>query len=131
MQQLTQRGYTTDNCEVLAELTGTSPTFLTDQFFDDRANFFRTQFPPNVSPQHVVVLASLDENAEHEVWQWCVDVHRLRVEKIDNNRGSGRLRGRFLDFVVGKDAAVVHAKANEIRAANGEVRGGARRYHAY
>jgi hypothetical protein len=113
---------------LLAELTGTSFTSLTDQFFD-RGNFFRTQFLPGVSCQHIVVLGSLDENAELAVWGWCFDVHDLRVEKVDNNQGSGRMRGRFPDFVVGKDAAAVRAKANDIRAANGQVHGA--RYQPY
>lgn len=91
---------------------------MTDQFFDDRVNFFWTQFPPGVSRQHVVVLGSYDTIAEHEVWDECVDRRGLCVEKVENNNGRGRNRGRFVDFVVGVDRTCVRAKANELRGAD-------------
>ena len=123
MQNLTERGHTANSSELLAELTGT--VSLTDEFFADPDNFFLTHFPVGVSRQHIVVLTSVDENAEHEVWEWACDVHRLRVEKVYNDRGRGRMRGCFPDFVIGQDAIAVRAKANEIRRENG-VTGGMR-----
>jgi hypothetical protein len=86
--------------------------------------FFQTHFPPGVPLQHVVVLKNFDTIAEHEIYEWACDLYRLRVEKVDNNRGRGRNQGRFADFVVGKDAREVRAKADEIRRENevGSVR---------
>jgi len=124
---LVQRGETVHTSDFLAELTGA--TSLTDDFFDDPHTFFRTHFPVGVSLQHVVVLKNVDEIAENQVWEWAVDIHRLRVEKVDNDRGRGRNRGRFPDFVIGKDARVVRAKAKEIRQEN--LGGAGRRFRPY
>lgn len=120
-QQLIAQGYTANNSELLAELTGVSS--LTDDFFANPDEFFLTHFPANVSHSHVLVLTNVDENAEHEVWEWAYDVHRLMVEKVDNDRGRGRMRGCFPDFVIGKDAVAVRAKANQIRQENGMAGG--------
>ena len=103
----------------MAELTGVDS--LTDQFFNDSHTFFRTHFPMGVSNQHVVVLTSVDEVAENQIWEWACDVYRLKVEKVDNDRGRGRMRGCFPDFVIGKDAYAVRAKVDGRLEGEGEA----------
>jgi len=97
---------------------------LADDFFDNPRAFFRTHFPTGVSSQHVVVLESVDDMAEIQILNWACDVYGLLVEKVDNDRGRGRNRGRFPGFVIGKKIRAVRAKADEIRRENGP--GGAR-----
>jgi hypothetical protein len=96
---------------------------LTNDFFNNPAVFFRTHFPTNISSQHVVVLSDVDAIAENQVYEWACDAYGLMVEKVENDRGTGRNRGRFPDFVIGKDIRVVRAKANEIRRENAGLGG--------
>jgi hypothetical protein len=96
---------------------------LTDEFFDNPNAFFLTHFPAHAPHDHVIVLNSVDEIAENQVYEWACDVHRLRVEKVENDRGRGRMRGCFPDFVIGKDVRAVRAKASQIRQENGMVGG--------
>ncbi|KIM35559.1 hypothetical protein M413DRAFT_14485 [Hebeloma cylindrosporum] len=121
---LIQQGHTAYTSETLARLTGANS--LTDEFFDHPPTFFRNHFPLGVSPQHVVVLMNVDEVAENQVWEWACDTHKLKVEKVEKDRGRGRDRGRFPDFVLGKDARRVREKAQEIRRENGAGAAGAR-----
>ncbi|KIM35555.1 hypothetical protein M413DRAFT_347678 [Hebeloma cylindrosporum] len=96
---LIEQGHTIYTSETLAELTGANS--LTDEFFEHPPTFFRNHFPLGVSPQHVVVLMNVDEVAENQIWEWACDMYRLKVEKVENDRGRGRDRGRFPDFVLG------------------------------
>ncbi|KDR79592.1 hypothetical protein GALMADRAFT_243691 [Galerina marginata CBS 339.88] len=121
---LLQQGHTVYTSETLAELTGADS--LTDDFFDDPKKFFETHFPAGVSPQHVVVLMNVDEVAEIQVWEWACDAYGLRVEKVENDRGRGRDRGCFPDFVIGKNGRAVKQKADEIRQENGRGAASAR-----
>jgi hypothetical protein len=61
---------------------------------------------------------NVDEIAENQGLEWACDVYRLRVEKVENDRGRGRDRGRFPDFVIGKNGRAVRAKAEEIQREN-------------
>ena len=72
------------------------------------------------------MLKNVDEVAENQVLEWACDVYRLRVEKVENDRGRGRDRGRFPDFVIGKNGREVRAKAEEIQRENGIGAPGAR-----
>lgn len=46
-------------------------------------------------------------------------MYRLRVEKVEKDRGRGRDQGRFPDFVIGKNGRAVKAKAEKIQRENG------------
>ena len=62
---------------------------------------------------------NVDEVAENQVWEWACGVYRLRVEKVEKDRGRGRDQGRFPDFVIGKNGRAVKAKAEKIQRENG------------
>ncbi|KDQ11450.1 hypothetical protein BOTBODRAFT_189826 [Botryobasidium botryosum FD-172 SS1] len=109
IQILTDQGYTVHNSDLLAQLTGHAA--LTDEFFTDRAGFFRTHFPPDAAHDYVVVLASFDEDAEGLI-EWACDVYNMQAERV--NKGVGR-GARFPDYVVGRSRAAVQDKAEEIR----------------
>ncbi|KAF9073222.1 hypothetical protein BDP27DRAFT_1360430 [Rhodocollybia butyracea] len=109
---LVAQGHNPDSDPVLAQLMGR--TTLVDQFFDDTANFFATHLPLQNS---VVVLENVDEdNLEIGVYEIACDRYGMRVQKVPrpfNLRGRGSYP--TADFVIGKDAFLVNAKASELR----------------
>ncbi|PPQ76459.1 hypothetical protein CVT26_012895, partial [Gymnopilus dilepis] len=122
-ETLVQQGHTIYNSPLLADVTGL--TSLTDDFFTDPRAFLRKHFPPTAPRTHVVVLMGVDtaSDCEVDVYEWACDVFKLRVEKVENNRGRGFNRGRYADFVIGRDPGSVRAKAEEIRAGNASASG--------
>lgn len=94
-------------------------TSSTDEFFDHPATFFRKYFfQPNIPHDHTVVLMSVDVEAEVGVYEWACDMYRMYVEKVESNRMTGRNRGRFNDFVIGRGLRTVQAKAEEMIRSN-------------